>query len=315
MAKYNIEGNIDFYAELYKSLDIEEDDKIDIDKKLCLITNQPLIDNYVTLECGHNFNYIPIYKDIINHKQKFNGMEGGKGILGTHQIRCPYCRKKQDKLLPYYEELGLAKVNGVNFFDPKQANYAGNNIKKCMFKYPNENYDPTNPESESNSKYLTNMKCCHYGVQIHLYNTLNPSCPITYGDNNYYCYAHKKTMIKQYKAEQKQKEKDEAKASKLKAKDEAKEAKELEKQKLKEEKQKAKEEAKLAKINKNKSHENVVIGPSIVSTEITPTNGCIAVLKSGPNKGKHCGCKIIAQDLCGRHFKLTHDIINKIIKI
>jgi hypothetical protein len=313
MSKYNIEGGLDFYAELYKSLDIEEESEED--KNICLITNEPLTANHFTMDCGHKFNYIPIYKDIINHKQKFNGMEGGNGVLGTHQIRCPYCRKKQDKLLPYYPELGLAKVNGVNFFHPKQAIYAGNNIKKCMFKYPNENYDPSKPESEANSKYLTNMNCCHHGSQILLYNYSNPSQPITYGDTNYYCYSHKKTMIKQYKAEQKQKEKDEAKAAKQKAKDDAKAAKELEKQKLKEEKLKIKEAAKLAKINKNKSNENVVIGPSIVSTEIVPNEGCIAILKSGQNKGKHCGCKIVAQDFCGRHFKLTHDIINKIIKI
>lgn len=299
MVKYNIEGGADFYAELYKSLDIEED--LEEDKNTCLITNQPLTDKYVTMSCGHKFNYVAIYKDIVNHKQKFNGLEGGNGRLNTNQIRCPYCRKKQDTLLPYYEELGFAKVNGVNFYDPniKQANYSSNH-QKCMFKYPNENYDPSKPESDTNSKYLTNMKCYHYGSQIQLYNDSNPSHPITYGDTNYYCYSHKKTMIKQYKAEQKQKEKDEAKAAKQKAKEEAKTAKELEKQKLKEEKQKAKEA-------KKKPAENVVLGPSNVSLE--PIEGCVAILKSGPNKGKQCGCKITDDNLCGRHFKLVHNII------
>ena len=304
MTKYNIEGGIDFYAELYNSLDVEDD--LEEDKNKCLITNQPLTDKHVIMDCGHKFNYIPIYKDIVNHKQKFNGLEGGNGKLGTNQIRCPYCRKKQDNLLPYYEELGLAKVNGVNFYDPniKQANYNSNNHQKCAFKYLNEAYDPTKPETDANIKYLTNKKCWHYGSQIQLYNDLNPSQPITYGDNNYYCYSHKKTMIKQYKAEQKQKEKDEAKVAKQKAKDEAKVAKELEKQKLKEEKQKAKDEAKAVK---KKPAENVVIGPSNVSLE--PIEGCIAVLKTGPNKGKHCGCKISDANLCGRHFKLAHNII------
>ena len=291
MSKYNIEGGIDFYAELYKSLDIEEE--LEEDKNICLITNQPLTDKHVILDCGHKFNYIPIYKDIVNHKQKFNGMEGGNGRLGTNQIRCPYCRKKQDKLLPYYEELGLAKVNGVNFCDPniKQTNYSSNH-QKCMFKYPNENYDPSKPESDTNRKYLP-IKCGHYGSQIQLYNDLNPSHPITYGDNNYYCYGHKKTMIKQYKLEQKQKEKDEAKVAKQKAKDEAKVAKELEKQKAKE--------------AKKKPAENVVMGPSNITLE--PIEGCIAILKSGPNKGKQCGCKITDDNLCGRHFKIAHNII------
>jgi hypothetical protein len=300
MSKYNIEGGIDFYAELHKSLDIEEE--LEEDNNVCLITNQPLTDKHVILVCGHKFNYIPIYKDIVNHKKKFNGMEGGNSILGANELRCPYCRKKQDNLLPYYEELGMAKVHGVNFYDPniKQSNYNSNNHQKCMFKYVNENYDPSKPESETNSKYLTDTKCWHYGSQIQLYNDANPSQPITYGDTNYYCYTHKKVMIKKYKIEQKQKEKEEAKASKLKAKEDAKVAKELEKQKLKEEKQKT-------KLNKKKPDENVVLGPSNILLE--SFEGCIAILKSGPNKGKHCGCKITDENLCGRHFKIAHNII------
>jgi hypothetical protein len=312
MTKYNIEGGIDFYAELYKSLDVEED--FEEDNNVCLITNQPLIDKHVIMVCGHKFNYIPLYYDITNHKQKFNGLESSNGKLNMHQIRCPYCRKKQDTLLPYYEEFGLAKVNGVNFYDPniKHATYNSSyNHQKCAFKYPNENYDPTKPETDSNSKYLT-TKCCHYGSQIQLYNYLNESQPITYGDNNFYCYTHKKMMIKQYKAEEKQKAKDEAKATKQKAKEDAKAAKELEKQKAKEEKQKAKDDAKAGKeaaklVKKKQTTENVVIGPSNVVVESPTINGCSAILKSGLNKGKPCGCAIKLENKCFRHIKLLNN--------
>jgi hypothetical protein len=41
-------------------------------------------------------------------------MEGINMRLNNVEIRCPYCRKKQTGLLPYYEELGLEKINGVN---------------------------------------------------------------------------------------------------------------------------------------------------------------------------------------------------------
>jgi hypothetical protein len=67
---YNIEGNINFYEELYKSLDTE--DKQD-NNDYCLISNQPLVENYVTMSCGHKFNYQPLFYDILNHKKKFNG--------------------------------------------------------------------------------------------------------------------------------------------------------------------------------------------------------------------------------------------------
>ena len=56
MTKYNIEGGIDFYAELYKSLDVEEELEEE-DANVCLITNQPLTDKHVIMDCGHKFNY------------------------------------------------------------------------------------------------------------------------------------------------------------------------------------------------------------------------------------------------------------------
>ena len=43
MKKYKIEGGINFFNELYKSLDIEENEfKTEDDNNLCLITNHPL---------------------------------------------------------------------------------------------------------------------------------------------------------------------------------------------------------------------------------------------------------------------------------
>ena len=85
MKKYNIEGGIDFFAELYKSLDIEEnEEKTEEDKNKCLITNHLLIDKFVSLNCGHKFNYIPLYNDIVNHKKKFNHMESNSGKLNTN---------------------------------------------------------------------------------------------------------------------------------------------------------------------------------------------------------------------------------------
>lgn len=298
MKKYNIEGGKDFFAELHKSLDVDE---CEDDQNKCLITNQPLIDKYVTLNCGHKFNYIPLFNDLVNHKKKFNQMEGQLSKLNTNEIRCPYCRKKQQGTLIYYEELGLAKINGVNFYDPycKEQSNKKNNLyttyttHKCEYAHPNPNYNPSEEESIINTPYLINQTCKLPGTQITLFNSLNPSEPITYGDTKHYCYTHKKLMIKQYKIEEKEKEKE----SKKKAKELEKQKKLLEKQeakiKAKEEKLKAKEAAKALKINL--MSENVVLGPSTVQI------GCVQILKTGPNKGKQCGCKIFSENMCKRH--------------
>ena len=50
---------------------------------------------------------------------------------------------------------------------------------------------------------------------------------------------------------------------------------------------------------------NVILGPSIINVEDksvpTDLSGCIAVLKSGSNKGNTCGFKIESGNMCKRH--------------
>jgi hypothetical protein len=311
MKEYKIEGNIDFYAELYKSLDNEED-KIMDDSNLCLITNQPLVDKYVKLNCGHKFNYIPLYNDFVNHKSKFNYLEGNSGLLKGNENRCPYCRNKQNELLPYYEDLGLTKVPGVNTETKHkyEANYYNHT---CEYLTPNLNFDPSGNNPTETDYYQSNckfFKCKNYGYQLQS----------KYEDKKYYCYKHKNIVIQKYKKEAQ----DKLKEDKLKAKENAKKEKEEAKQKAKEEKQKAKEELKKMVMeekmkNKNKTtkklkqimnevtenieEENVVIGFINVSE---PTNACNETLKTGPNKGKQCGASVYKECLCKRHYNLKN---------
>jgi hypothetical protein len=303
MTKYNIEGGIDFFNELYKSLDLNDND--DDENNMCLITNETLKDRYITLNCNHKFNYVPLFYDIYNHKLKFNSLEGTNSRLSTNEIRCPYCRKKQEGVLPYYEDLVSKKVNGVNFYDPNFKHHSNSNSNytvshKCQYKWTNDNYNPDEPESLTNSKYI--KKSCHnyFGTQILIYNKLNPSQPITYGDNNYYCYIHKREMIKNYKLQQKEKEKKEKKEAKLLEKQMKLTEKQNAKIKEKEEKQKAKA------LKKNLMSENVVLGPSNLENK----TGCIQILKTGLNKGSPCGCKIVNENMCKRHYLLAHKQLN-----
>ena len=37
---------------------------------LCLITNENLEDNYIKLKCGHKFNYLPLYNEVVHQKKK-----------------------------------------------------------------------------------------------------------------------------------------------------------------------------------------------------------------------------------------------------
>lgn len=76
----------------------------------CLITNQKLIEPFITLDCKHKFNYDAIYKEVMQQKTKINGLETTK--LKLYQIKCPYCRHITDNLLP--PRKGFQTIFGVN---------------------------------------------------------------------------------------------------------------------------------------------------------------------------------------------------------
>ena len=178
MKKYIVEGGIDFFAELYKSLDDDEDNnKTEEDNNKCLITNQPLTDMFVELSCGHKFNYLPLYNDVLNHKKKFNNMEGNATRLKQNELRCPYCRKRSTDLLPYYEDLNLPKVAGVNHIDSNYDGYTdtiptSSYYKKCEYLTPNIhfNFNSENVtevyKSNLNLEDCKYIKCSYMGTQI-----------------------------------------------------------------------------------------------------------------------------------------------------
>jgi hypothetical protein len=296
MPNYKIEGDVNFYDELYKSLDEPEDGS---ELNVCLITNKPLEEDCISLSCNHNFNYEAIYNDIYNHKKKYNSME--RCAVKSTQIRCPYCRTIQNKLLP--QKWGYKNVHGVNFYDEEQENMQLKNYSPAQFKQGKCCYKYTE------SKLTTHQGCINKYVK---------TLPL---DEQTYCSAHYNiTLTKLYnekKLKEKQ-EKDQKKAlallEKIKAQEEKQKAKEdkqkakEEKQKVKDEKQKIKDEEKLKKDQKKSQkvqNENVVIS---LASSSSAQSGCIQLLKTGNNKGTQCGCKISQDGLCGRHYKLLHPV-------
>ena len=247
-------------------------------------------------------------------------MEGTATHLKNNEIRCPYCRKKTAEVLPYYEDLGLAKVNGVNYIDINTNNvldsYCNGIYKLCEFIKPNVFF---NPESKNIIEYYKqglniedckSIKCNYLGTQLSNY------CH-DYNDEKFYCYQHKIQIIRKYKKEIADKIKEEKEKIKQKEKEEKQKAK----QKEKEEKQKAKDDlkksVKMAKMNKKQKTndtnvvtdnivtDNVVIGVSeVIITENIQL--CTENLKSGPKKGTSCGTKIFQNNLCKRHYNLIN---------
>ena len=116
--------NIDeFNNKLYEMLSYDSDENVD---DVCLITNEPLADDNITLSCGHTFNYKPLFKEISN--QKDNNVKLETTRLSFRQIKCPYCRHIQNGLLPTNNKYPLLKKRGVNL--PKTLCYKPN---KCCY--------------------------------------------------------------------------------------------------------------------------------------------------------------------------------------
>tara|TARA_X000000950_G_C13921048_1_gene663371 strand:+ start:16321 stop:16833 length:513 start_codon:yes stop_codon:yes gene_type:complete len=96
---------MNFKEELLKELNTSKD-------TVCLISKDTLEENCITLSCGHSFNYVPLYNEIIFQKRYVNNLEINK--LLYNQIKCPYCREISNKLIPYQERDGVYKLYGVN---------------------------------------------------------------------------------------------------------------------------------------------------------------------------------------------------------
>ena len=289
MSNYKIEGNIDFYKELYESLDNNSDDENkEEQKKVCLITGSELTDKFVTLDCSHTFNYNSLYTEVCKQKFEFNSYTSD--VLSNtdfrkmresnidYYIKCPYCRKIQFNLLPYYEELQLPKKYGVNTTDTD-------------YRVVRTSYHQA---YLSNGSYVFNVyghtfkkgTCCKFTTvnnkEIPCYNLYSTEITAPDGSIKTFCPNHVREEVKKFKIEiQKKKLEDKMKAKELK--------------------QKEKEEKKQAKLD-----EKIVKTP----TETTNTDnlepnqlcmGCNVILKSGTRKGSECGVKIYENNMCKRH--------------
>ena len=88
----------------------------DVDNS-CLLTKEPLNDIHVNLNCGHKFNYIPLYKEVVIQKTSAGMTTNGyynSCTLRLNEMKCPYCRRVQDKLLPFLNYDNIKKLRGVN---------------------------------------------------------------------------------------------------------------------------------------------------------------------------------------------------------
>ena len=127
------------------------------DTNICLITKEKLEPNHITLSCNHKFNYVPIYNEVVNQKNKQNNIyEIAK--LSSNQIKCPYCRAITNKLLPYIAYASVKVIKNVNSYTTTSYNN-------------NPEYFLDAPKCSHNTK----NQCQKYGVYYETENVI--LCP------------------------------------------------------------------------------------------------------------------------------------------
>jgi hypothetical protein len=302
MAKYIIEGNIDFYDELYKSLGTKgcNNDKEKVE--LCQISGMPLIEHNITLECKHKYNYDALYKEICKQKYIFRtynleslskpDFQRFIDAAVDYYIRCPYCRHVQFTILPYDENSGCEKRYGINSL-VKEHNDMNYLIKTNM----NSNYH----YNAYGYTFLPGV-CCKV---VDVKDGQNVFCTTKYSAlvpmmNKSFCLNHIRAEVKQYNNDKKLLEKQEKKEQKLLEKQKEKEKKLLEKQKEKQEKKalKCEQQKEQKTLEKNTIiKQNIQIGEFSTNANTT----CCSILKSGSKKGQQCGAKGKYNGLCARH--------------
>lgn len=87
---YEIEGNVDFFEQL-KNIKKEDAPKSTMSLEIedtqvnkCLITDEPLRKDHILLECGHKFNYIPLYKEVVFQKYSSLPKNVSSSIVTTY---------------------------------------------------------------------------------------------------------------------------------------------------------------------------------------------------------------------------------------
>ena len=68
----------------------------------CLISKEPIINN-ITLPCNHSYEYIYLYEEIKQQKNRHK----------TY-FKCPYCRAMYYGTIPYYDIDEVEKIYAVN---------------------------------------------------------------------------------------------------------------------------------------------------------------------------------------------------------
>jgi hypothetical protein len=140
---YIMEENIDFWKEINddnendteptksenKNENENQEKEIKKEEAICLLTQEPLENTYIELDCHHKFNYMPLFNELKKQKdyllnphlqqyQKTHAHYRYYVFVPPYKIKCPYCRVETNGILPFIPTLVNEQIKYIN--DPPQ---------------------------------------------------------------------------------------------------------------------------------------------------------------------------------------------------
>jgi hypothetical protein len=111
----------------------DTDTDTNANKERCLISDELLDNNYITLMCNHKFNFLELYNEVVEQKTK-KLLDNSK--LKLNEIKCPYCRTINNKIMPYFKYYENKLVKGVNSpsdlsIQLYECTYIDKSLNKC----------------------------------------------------------------------------------------------------------------------------------------------------------------------------------------
>jgi hypothetical protein len=107
MFTYEVEGGVDFFNEL-KQMTATAPATAATDTTRCLITDEPLRRDHITLQCGHRFNYIPLFKEVLFQKCSLLPKNISSSIVTTYTKDTP--ANPNSALFPTYQAQAPAQT-------------------------------------------------------------------------------------------------------------------------------------------------------------------------------------------------------------
>lgn len=174
MTNYIIDGSINFYEELMKDEETDENN-------VCLLSNLSLDETHIELPCSHKFNYIYIFNEVKSSKKPnyLNIGYNNNYSLRSNEIKCPYCRKRFDQLLPPCKNIeGATLLKNVNRSNTTlnikckekssqcEQVYVTDIGYYCNYHYKKHKKNAVKKQSNNKNKHTKENCNCHKNINI-----------------------------------------------------------------------------------------------------------------------------------------------------